>query len=95
MIRVRILQPAFLPGSGTQVHHLDERVLTIERFCQNQTLFALTNLSADKVTMTLPNIENGHALTDLMSGRRFIAETISMSPYEMLTLESGQYPTIS
>ena len=94
MIRVRIGQPAFHPGSGTQVHHLDDRVLTIERFCHDQTLFALTNLSADKVTLTLPNIENGHALTDLMSGRRFNAETISMSPYEVLWLESGHNPTI-
>ena len=94
MIRVRIGQPAFHPGSGTQVHHLDDRVLTIERFCHDQTLFALTNLSADKVTLTLPNIENGHALTDLMSGRRFNAETISMSPYEVLWLESDHNPTI-
>ena len=93
MIRVRIRQPAFDPGTGAQVHHLDDRVLTIERFCQDQTLFALTNLSADKLTLTLANIENGQTLTDLLSGRSFNAETISMSPYEVLWLESGHGPT--
>ena len=48
MIRVRINQPAFHPGSATQVHHLDDRVLTIQRTCQNQSLFALTNLSVER-----------------------------------------------
>jgi sucrose phosphorylase len=95
MIRLRRRQPAFHPGSGTQVHHLDDRVLTIQRFCHDQTIFALTNLSADKLIIALPNIENAAALTDLMTGRRFDAEIISMSPYEVLWLESGPDPAIS
>ncbi len=95
MIGVRVRQPAFHPGAGVQVHHLDDRVLTIERFCHDQTLFALTNLSADKLTLTLPNMEHGLVLTDLLSGRRFNAEAISMSPYEVLWLEPGSIPKIS
>ena len=88
-------QPAFHPGAGTQVHHLDDRVLTIQRFCRDQSLFALTNLSADKLTITLPNMETGLALTDLLGGRRFDAAVIGMSPYEVLWLESGPNPKIS
>jgi len=95
MIRARIRQPAFHPGSGARVHLSDDRVLTIERHCRDQTIFALTNLSGDKLTMTLPNIEKGQALTDLISGRGFDAETIGMRPYEVLWLEPGRSPAFS
>jgi len=95
LVRVRVRQPAFHPGSGTQVHHIDDRVLTVQRFCREQTLYALTNLSDDTLTMTLPNIENGLVLTDLLGGRRFNAEAISMSPYEVLWLEPGSNSTIA
>lgn len=94
MVRVRVHQPAFHPGAGMQVHHFDERVLTVQRICREQTLFALTNLSADKLTMTLPNMEHGLVLTDLLNGRRFKAEAISMSPYEVLWLEADSIPPI-
>jgi glycosidase len=94
MIRIRRQQPAFDPGSGTQVYHLDDRVLMVRRFCHDQTLFALTNLSADALTLTLPGKKEGHDLTDLLSGRRFNAEAIGISPYEVLWLEPGFKPTV-
>ena len=92
MVRVRVRRPAFHPGAGTQVHHIDDRVLTVQRVCRDQTLYALTNLSAEKLTMTLPNVEHGLVLTDLLSGRRFNAEDIHMVPYEVLWLEPGSTP---
>ncbi|RLC09376.1 MAG: sugar phosphorylase [Deltaproteobacteria bacterium] len=94
MVRVRVRRPAFHPGSGTQVHHIDDRVLTVQRVCRDQTLYALTNLSAEKLTMTLPNVEHGLVLTDLLSGRRFKAEDIHMAPYEVLWLEPGSTPKL-
>jgi len=87
MIGVRIRQPAFHPGAGMQVHHLDDRVLVIERFCRDQILFALTNLSAERLTIALPIVEKDLVLTDLLGGGRFKAKAISMSPYEILWLE--------
>jgi glycosidase len=88
MIRVRIRQPAFHPGSGAQVHHLDDRVLTIQRTCPNQSLFALTNLSADRLTVRLPDTKTDATLTDLLSGRRFSAGSVSMSPYDVLWVDN-------
>jgi glucosylglycerate phosphorylase len=87
MIRIRLHQPAFHPGADMRVHHLDDRVLTIHRFCQDQTLYALTNLSAERLTIALPIAEKDLFLTDLLSGGRFMAEAVSMSPYEVLWLE--------
>ena len=90
MIHVRRHQPAFHPGAGMQVHSLDDRVLTLQRSCPDQTLFALTNLSDEDLTTTLPDIEKGMVLSDLLTGRRFEAEFIRMSPYEVLWLEPVQ-----
>ncbi len=87
MIRIRLHQPAFHPGADMRVYHLDDRVLTIHRFCQDQTLYALTNLSAERLTIALPIAEKDLVLTDLLSGGRFMAEAVSMSPYEVLWLE--------
>jgi len=95
MIRVRIRQPAFHPLSGAQVHHLDDRVLTIQRTCQNQTLFALTNLSADRLNIRLPDTKTDATLTDLLSGRRFCAGSVTMSPYDVLWLDNRVEPAFS
>jgi sucrose phosphorylase len=95
MIRVRIGQPAFHPGSGTQVHHLDDRVLTIQRTCPNQNLFALTNLSADRLTIRLPDTKTDATLTDLLSGRRFCAGSVSLSPYDVLWVDNRVEPALS
>jgi len=88
MVRVRRQQPAFHPGSGVRVFHSDDRVLTIQRFCEDQTLFALINLSADTLTLALPDMQNSLVLTDLLSGRNFKAHSVPIGPYEVLWLES-------
>ena len=87
MIRIRRHQPAFHPGADMQIHHLDDRVLAIQRSCHDQTLISLTNLSAEKLTMILPEIGKNHTLTDLLSGVKFNAGAVCMSPYEVLWLE--------
>ncbi len=94
MIRVRSRQPAFHPGADTLVHPIDKRVLTVQRVCPEQTLYALTNLSADNLAMSLPNVEHGLVLTDLLGGRRVSAEDIHMAPYEVLWLEPGSTPKL-
>ncbi len=87
MIHIRVRQPAFHPSAGIRVHHCDDRVLAIERFCHDQILYALTNLSAESLTIALPIVEKDLVLTDLLSGGRFMAEAVSISPYEVLWLE--------
>jgi glucosylglycerate phosphorylase len=87
MIRIRKAQPAFHPGAHMQVHSLDHRVLTIQRSCRDQTLFALTNLSADKLSLSLLHLVNGSVLTDLLGGGTFCAQAVDMSPYGVLWLK--------
>ena len=95
MIRIRIAQPAFHPGADMQVHSLDDRVLTIQRSCRDQTLFALISLSSDNLTLALPKRVKGLVLTDLLGGGRFKAEAVSMYPYGVLWLEPVPEPPLS
>ena len=88
MIRIRVRQPAFHPGAGMQVHHLDDRVLAIQRLCQDQTLYALTNLSSERLTIALPIAGKDIDLIYLRGGGRFKTQAITMYPYEVLWLES-------
>ena len=86
MIRIRIRQPAFHPDAGMQILHLDDRVFTVKRFCSQQTLFAVTNFSAENVTITLPVSKDSSRVWDRLSGERFDAGSIDLSAYQTLWL---------
>ncbi len=86
MIRIRTRQPALHPSAGMQVLNLDDRVFAVKRFCPQQTLFAVTNFSADPLTVTLPARKNSALLGDLLSGERFGAGLIPLSAYQTVWL---------
>ena len=87
MIRTRSRQPAFHPGAGMRVHLLDRRVLAIERFCRDQVLVTLTNLSADTLSLVLPDGTIEPPLTDLLGGGTIRAKDVIMAPYGVVWLE--------
>lgn len=89
LVRLRTRQPALHPAAGAQVLHLDDRVFAIKRFCREQTLFALTNLSADALTVALPEAKRIGMVADLISRRRFTADAVTMPPYGFLWLEGA------
>ncbi|MEN8757443.1 MAG: hypothetical protein ABF303_03180, partial [Desulfobacterales bacterium] len=81
LVRLRTRQPAMHPAAGAQILCLDDRVFTVKRFCREQTLFAVTNLSADALTVALPETKGDGVVTDLISRRRFPADAVPLSPY--------------
>ncbi len=87
LVRLRTRQPALHPAAVAQVLHLDDRVFAIKRFCREQTLFALANLSADALTVALPEGKRIGMVADLISRRRFTADAVAMPPYGFLWLE--------
>jgi sucrose phosphorylase len=87
LVRLRTRQPAFHPAAGAQVLHLDDRVFAVKRFCREQILIAVTNLSADTLTVTLPEAKGNGVVTDLISRRRFPAAAVPISPYGIRWLD--------
>jgi len=82
MIRIRIRQPAFHPAAGMRILNLDDRVFAVKRFCPKQTLVAMTNLSADSLTVTLPAGKETDFVCDLISGKRFGSGSIPLAAYQ-------------
>ena len=82
MIRIRIRQPAFHPAAGMRVLNLDDRVFAVKRFCPKQTLFAVTNFSADSLSVTLPAGKDSPFMCDLISGNCFGSGSIPMAAYQ-------------
>ena len=82
MLRIRIRQPAFHPSAGMEILPLDDRIFGVRRFCQDQTLFALTNFSTDTLTICLPGEDKHAVVTDLLGGRRFKAGAVTIAGYE-------------
>ncbi len=86
MVRIRKRQPAFHPSAGMQVLNLDDRVFAVKRFCPKQTLFAVSNFSADPLTVALPARKDSTFICDLLSGERFGAGSIPLSAYQTVWL---------
>jgi sucrose phosphorylase len=82
MIRIRSRQPAFHPAAGMRILKLDDRVFAVKRFCPKQTLFAVTNFSADPLTVTLPAGKESPHVCDLLSGERFGSGSIPLAAYQ-------------
>ncbi|MFO7715664.1 sugar phosphorylase [Desulfosarcina sp.] len=82
MLRIRARQPAFHPAAGSQILHLSDRVFAVKRFCDQQTLFALTNFSGDPLRIGLPDVQAASMAMDMLSGKLVDAASIPLSAYQ-------------
>jgi len=91
MLSIRTRQAAFHPAAGFRVVDLDDRVFAIKRFCPEQTLFAVTNLSSDPLTFSLPGAPGGRTVADLLSRERLPTGAVPLAPYaaRWLNMETG------
>ncbi|MEE4608137.1 MAG: alpha-amylase family glycosyl hydrolase [Desulfobacteraceae bacterium] len=80
MVRVRCRQPAFSPAAEAKILDLGPSVFAICRQSASQTLWALTNVSAQRCTVRLAAA--GRALKDLVDGSRVAPSAISLAPYQ-------------
>ena len=86
MIKTRKKQSAFHPNAEFQILDLDPKVFGIRRTSKDQILYALTNISASEVTVSIPNPNEAKSLTELFSGESFTFDNISLKPYQYVWL---------
>ena len=86
MIRIRRSQPAFHPNATFRVLRGDPRVFACERRCEEQTLFALANLSPQNVAVDLSGEMGGETLYDLFSEEDANVRDLELKPYQYLWL---------
>jgi sucrose phosphorylase len=88
MIRTRTRQPAFHPNAGFEILELGSRVFGIKRMAPDQTLWAVTNITAQPVRISLTSAGAAGKMRDLISETRMSAEALELGPYQFAWLST-------
>ena len=86
MIKIRKKQPAFHPNSHFEMLEVDSKVFGIKRYSQDQTIYALTNVSAEEVPVSLSGYDVTAQMTDLVTGQQIDTGAITLKPYQYMWL---------
>jgi sucrose phosphorylase len=86
MMKTRRKQRAFHPTAAFEVPDLDSRVFGMIRTAGDQRIYTLTNVSAEPLSLSLSKAETSSCLKDLISGRRYSSQAVSLNPYQYLWL---------
>ncbi|MEE8429916.1 MAG: alpha-amylase family glycosyl hydrolase [Candidatus Desulfatibia sp.] len=89
LIKIRRKQPALHPNASFEVLEIDPKVFGIARYCKEQTIYALTNLSSQHVVVTLKGKGIPARMKNLFSGKECGTDSLRMDPYEYLWLSSN------
>ena len=65
---------------------LDSRIFAVIRSAEGQRVFAVTNVSSDKVSISLPERDGCAGLEDLITGTSYPSRTIQLHPYQYVWL---------
>jgi sucrose phosphorylase len=89
LIKIRKRQKAFHPNAAFEVLDIDSRIFAIQRYAEDQTVYALTNISADEVTISLAVETTPSRMTDLISGEAVNANALKLKPYQYVWLTTN------
>ena len=82
LIKTRRKQPAFHPNAGFEILNAGSHVFAIKRFCDDQEIVALTNISRQRQLVELQRISFPGSPVDLLTGRSVWGDTIELEPYQ-------------
>lgn len=87
MLTVRRGQSAFHPNADFTVLNLKQQVMGVQRANQEQTVYALTNVVGEEVSLSLTSLGVPPRMRDLLSDQIFGSESLRLKPYQTLWLE--------
>lgn len=87
LIKTRRKQSAFHPNAGFEILQIDPRVFGIKRHSQEQTIYALTNISSRPVSVSLLETATTDQTTDLITGEKLNTAAFHLNPYQYMWLE--------
>jgi len=88
LIKTRKKHPAFHPNASFKILEINPRVFAIERYCESQTIYALTNISSEHVSVSLSGDKVLHKMKDLLTGKRFNTKSFVLNPYQFIWLSN-------
>ena len=79
---MRRAQKAFHPNAEFEILDLDPKVFAIKRYCEDQTIYALTNISSTETTVSLTGTETPDRITDLFTAESIDSKSLTLKPYQ-------------
>ncbi len=86
LIKLRRQQPAFHPRSRFQVLDLGPKLFGMMRFCDQQKLWALTNVSSKGLECSLSENLPKQQMRDLITGQMHAPAQVELLPYQTVWL---------
>jgi sucrose phosphorylase len=86
LIKTRKEQTAFHPNAGFEILDIDPKLFAIKRSSEDQTIYALTNISSRGVPASLSGDNMPSQMIDLISGETITTASFSLKPYQFVWL---------
>ena len=86
LIKTRKEQAAFHPNAGFEILDIDPKLFAIKRCFEDQTIYALTNISSRGVPASLSGDDISSQMVDLISGEKINTASFSLRPYQFVWL---------
>jgi sucrose phosphorylase len=88
MIKIRKKQKGFHPNAAFEILDLDPAVFAIARYSEEQTVYAITNIASDPVSVSLSGHDLPGRMVDLISGETVSTDSLSLNPYQYVWLSN-------
>jgi sucrose phosphorylase len=82
LIKLRKAQKAFHPNAGFEILEVNPKVFAIKRHCEDQTIYALTNISAAEATVSLAESDSSRQMLDLFTAETVDSKALTLKPYQ-------------
>ena len=89
LIRVRKSQKAFHPNAAFEVLEIDPRIFAIKRYAEDQTIYALTNISTAEIPLSLAQRGITDRMSDLITGETVNTDLFTLKPYQYVWLTAN------
>jgi len=86
LIKVRRRQKAFHPNAAFEIITVDPRVFAIKRYAEDQTVYAVTNISAAEIPLSLSKKDTSDRMMDLITGDSVNPDSFILKPYQYIWL---------
>jgi len=86
LIKTRKKQPAFHPNAAFEILEIDPKIFAIKRYAEDQTVYALTNISATEISLSLSGKVTPDRMTDLITAETVNTDLFTLKPYQYVWL---------
>ena len=81
-MKVRRDQKAVHANAGFEVLEIEPKVFGIKSYCEDQIIYAVTNISSAETTVSLTGAGTSDRMTDLISGKRIDPNSFALRSYQ-------------